>query len=150
MSGAAGARRYTAKYLMQTSENIQGRPGLSKAALFGLCPRCDAHGLFTGNAPRIRFAEHCANCTLDYSNFNVGDGPAALLIIPISTLIIIFAMILQAAAHPPFWVHAVIWIPVTTLLTFISIRFTKAALLILEYRRGAGEVRQTGEGKPLS
>ena len=130
---------------MTDKENTLGRPGLSKAALFGLCPRCYAPSMFTDKAPRLRFAEKCPECSLDYNSFNVGDGPAALLIIPISTIIIIFAMILQSAAHPPFWVQAAIWIPVTTLLTFASIRFTKAALLILEYRRGAGEVRQTGE-----
>ena len=49
-------------------------PSLREAALLGLCPRCGAKTLFDGP---IRFAEHCRACALDFSKFNVGDGPAA-------------------------------------------------------------------------
>ena len=96
--------------------------------------------MFTDQNPlRMRFASKCDNCGLDYSAFNVGDGPAALLIIPITTLIIIMAIWLDMAADPPFWAQVIIWVPVTTVITFASIRITKAALLILEHRRGARE-----------
>lgn len=92
--------------------------------------------MFTGPT---RFAERCPACGLDYSSFNVGDGPAAFLTMGIAAIIIVLAMLLEVAAHPPFWVHAVIWIPVTTLLTIISLRFAKGALLASEYRNRAGE-----------
>ncbi len=145
MYGAAGARHCTDNLLVNGHSNLEGRPGLTKAALFGLCPRCDAQSIYNGGISSLRFAEKCSGCSLDYTGFNVGDGPAALLIIPISTLVIILAILLEAAAHPPFWLHALIWIPLTTILTFASIRITKAALLILEFRRGAGEFRQMDE-----
>ena len=121
---------------LNTSE--KGQPGLVPAALFGLCPDCGAKTLF--DAP-IQFADKCDNCGLDYSAFNVGDGPAALLTMFIGALIIAAAISLEIAIHPPFWVHAIIWVPMTAGLVFLSLRITKGALLIAEHRNKATEGR---------
>ena len=59
-----------------TPENTKGRPSLAEAALFGCCPRCDARTLFDGP---VKFAERCRACGLDFTRFNVGDGPAGFL-----------------------------------------------------------------------
>jgi uncharacterized protein (DUF983 family) len=113
-----------------------GQPGIAKAALFGLCPQCNARTLFQNVT---NFAEKCTVCNLDYRSFNVGDGPAALLTLAIGAVIILLALTLDVAVRPPFWVHALIWIPVTAALVIVSLRMAKAALLILEYRNKAGE-----------
>jgi uncharacterized protein (DUF983 family) len=114
----------------------EGQPGIAKAALFGLCPQCGAKTLFAGAA---RFADKCGSCGLDYSGFNVGDGPAALLTMFIGALIIVLAIITDIAVRPPFWVHVIIWVPVTAVLTLVSLRVAKAALLAAEYRNRASE-----------
>ncbi len=114
----------------------EGQPGIAKAALFGLCPQCGAKTLFAGPA---RFANRCGNCGLDYAGFNVGDGPAALLTLGIGALIIILALMLDAAVRPPFWVHAIIWVPVTAAMTVYSLRVSKAALLAAEHYNRAKE-----------
>jgi uncharacterized protein (DUF983 family) len=114
----------------------EGQPGIAKAALFGLCPQCGAKTLFAGPA---RFADRCGNCGLDYAGFNVGDGPAALLTLAIGALIIILALVLDTAARPPFWVHVVIWVPVTVAMTVYSLRVAKGALLAAEHRNRARE-----------
>jgi uncharacterized protein (DUF983 family) len=114
----------------------EGQPGIAKAALFGLCPQCGAKALFVGPA---RFADRCGTCGLDYSGFNVGDGPAALLTLVIGALIIILALTLDTAVRPPFWVHVVIWVPVTAAMTVYALRISKAALLAAEHRNRARE-----------
>lgn len=114
----------------------EGQPGIAKAALFGLCPQCGAKTLFVGSA---RFSDKCGICGLDYSRFNVGDGPAALLTMFIGALIIVLAILTDIALHPPFWVHVIIWVPVTAALTLISLRVAKGALLAAEYRNRAHE-----------
>ena len=121
---------------MTSEPSKEGRPSIARAALFGLCPQCGSKTLFAGLG---RFAERCDNCGLDFSSFNVGDGPAALLTMVIGALIIVLALILDAAAHPPFWVHAIIWIPVTAALTVVTLRMAKAALVAAEYRNRARE-----------
>ena len=121
---------------MAKLQNPEGRPGIVQVALHGLCPQCGAKTLFAGAA---RFAERCSKCGLDYSSFNVGDGPAALLTLVIGALVIVLAIMVDIAFSPPFWVQALIWVPFTALLTFWSLRAAKAALLASEYRNKAGE-----------
>lgn len=124
--------------LVPDTNNSQGRPGIAKAALFGLCPKCGAKTMFAGTA---RFAERCSNCGLDYSSFNVGDGPAALLTMVIGALVIVLALMVDSIFRPPFWVHLVIWVPFTVAVTVASLRLAKGALLALEHRNRAGEGR---------
>jgi uncharacterized protein (DUF983 family) len=121
---------------MTGSQVSKGQPGIVPAALFGLCPDCGAKTLFAGP---IRFAERCEPCGLDYSAFNVGDGPAALLTMALGALVIILAFILEIATHPPFWVHALLWVPLTVVLVILSLRVAKGALLVAEHRNKARE-----------
>ena len=111
---------------------------LVKAALLARCPRCEAGPLFAG---WVAFAPACRACGLDLAAFNVGDGPAAFLILIVGPLITALALMVQLAADPPFWVHILVWVPLTTALVIGCLRVSKAALLILEYRNKAREGR---------
>ncbi len=138
MFGAAGARQFTGK-----SVNIQhiekGQPTIVRAALFGLCPQCGAKSMFVS---ATQFSDKCPVCALDYQQFNVGDGPAALLMIPIGAIIITLAIILDIAVRPPFWVHVIIWVPLTAAAVIGFLRAAKGAMLALEFRNHAGEGQQ--------
>ncbi|MFM5950400.1 MAG: DUF983 domain-containing protein [Novosphingobium sp.] len=114
----------------------KGQPGIPAAALFGLCPHCGAKGLFAGAA---QFAPACKSCGLDYTRFNVGDGPAAFLTMVIGALVVGLAFWVEVAFHPPLWLHAVLWIPFVTVTTLWGLRVSKAALLAAEYQRRASE-----------
>lgn len=103
---------------------------------FGTCPRCGARTLYDGV---VSFAPRCRQCGLDFIAFNVGDGPAAFLTLVVGALVSGLAIWLQLAVSPPFWVHAVLWLPLTTLAVTAGLRYAKARLLAAEYRRGAGE-----------
>lgn len=115
-----------------------GQPNTASAALFGSCPRCGARTLFDGVA---KFAPRCRACGLDLAQFNVGDGPAAFLTLIVGAVVAIGAIWLQLSLEPPFWVHALLWIPLTTALVVGGLRVAKAWLLGAEYRRAAGEGR---------
>ena len=117
-------------------ETNKGQPGISQAALFGLCPRCGAKTMFTG---MLAFADECADCGLDYSRFNVGDGPAALVTLVVGTITVGLAIWLQLSFEPPWWVHALLWIPLTFVLVIGLLRVTKAGLLASEYGNDARE-----------
>jgi uncharacterized protein (DUF983 family) len=107
------------------------------SALAGNCPRCGAHTLFSG---WVRFAAGCRVCGLDYSAFNVGDGPAAFLILIVGAIVVTGALVLDAAAEPPWWVHLV-WVPVAAVLTIGGLRIAKGWLLAQEYKHRAREGR---------
>ena len=118
----------------------EGQPGLVPAALFGLCPRCGARGLFAGIA---RFAPKCGACGLDFSTFNVGDGPAAFLTMIIGAMVTVLAGWMALSWDPPAWVYVAVLVPMTVLPTMWGLRVSKAALLATEYRRAAGEGRRS-------
>lgn len=88
----------------------------------------------------IRFADKCAKCGLDFAGFNVGDGPAAFLILIVGAIITIGAIATELAFEPSYWVHAV-WIPIGLGLTLFGLRAGKAALLAQEYEHRAREGR---------
>ncbi|MET0251683.1 MAG: DUF983 domain-containing protein [Novosphingobium sp.] len=116
-----------------------GGAKFGSALPFGDCPRCREKTLFDG---LVAFAPACRKCGLDFSRFNVGDGPAAFLTMVIGAVVAGLAIWLQLAAEPPFWVHVVLWVPLTTLAVLAGLRAAKQKLLLAEYRRNAGEGRR--------
>jgi uncharacterized protein (DUF983 family) len=114
------------------------QPGPVSVALRGLCPRCAAKTLYRGLAA---FAPKCRACGLDFAGFNVGDGPAAFLILIVGAVVTALAVALELSAEPPFWVHILLWLPLTAALVIGSLRFAKGLLLALEYRHRAREGR---------
>jgi len=107
-----------------------------KTAALGQCPRCGARTMFAGI---VDFAEKCGSCGLNYARFNVGDGPAAFLTLAIGAVLAIAAIVLDQSVHPPFWLHVLIWVPLTAVLVVYGLRIAKGALLIIEYHRDAHE-----------
>ena len=112
-------------------------PAPLAAALAGSCPRCGARTLFTG---WINFADKCRGCGLDFTAFNVGDGPAAFLILIVGAILVIGAITVELMFEPPYFVH-LIWIPLGLALTVYGLRFGKALLLAQEYKHRAREGR---------
>jgi uncharacterized protein (DUF983 family) len=95
----------------------------------------------------VRFAPRCRACGLDFAAFNVGDGPAAFLILVIGALIVGLAIALELSVGPPFWLHLLLWPPVTALAVLGALRLTKGLLIALEYRHSARESGISGDGR---
>ena len=112
-------------------------PTLAGASLKGLCPRCGASGLFAGP---VNFAERCRACALDFQAYNIGDGPAAFLILIVGAVLAVSAIVVDQRFAPSWWVH-IIWLPVAIVLTVGGLRIGKATLLFQEYRHQAREGR---------
>lgn len=112
------------------------RPSLLRAAVFGLCPQCGAQSLFSDV---ISFSSACPKCRLSFEAFNVGDGAAAFLIFFIAAFVFAGVIFVQLSYDPPWWVHIVLWVPVTLALTIGLLRVSKAALLAAEFRNAARE-----------
>lgn len=113
-------------------------PAALPAAAKGLCPRCGAPGLFKG---WLAFADRCPACGLDYTHFNVGDGPAALLVLLLGAIVVGAAIAIQLTLGPPIWLQLLLWVPVTIAAVIGALRIAKAALLGSEYRTAAREGR---------
>jgi uncharacterized protein (DUF983 family) len=108
------------------------------AAARGCCPRCGERTLFAG---WVKFANRCSACGLDFTAFNVGDGPAAFLTLIIGAIVAGLAIAVELIFSPPWWVHVLLWPLVTLAMILASLRVTKGMLLALEYLNAAREGR---------
>ena len=113
-------------------------PTALKAAIQGLCPRCGQGSLFDGY---LTIAKRCPNCALDYSVFDVGDGATVFVILIAGFLICGGALVVEVKYSPPYWVHALIWLPAIAILVLGGLHFVKSTLMVLQYKHRAGEGR---------
>lgn len=72
---------------------------------------------------------------------NVGDGPAALLMLPLGAIVVAGALTMHFALGAPWWLQLLVWPPMVTILTIGGLRLVKAWLFAVEYRRAAREGR---------
>lgn len=59
----------------------------------------------------------------------------------VGAIITVLAILVELSFAPPFWVHILLWVPLTALLVIGLLRIAKAALLALEFRNRAREGR---------
>ena len=116
-------------------------PDTTPASLKGVCPRCGAPGLFRS---AVSFADGCGRCKLDFTQFNVGDGPAAFLVFVVGGILTVGLVLVELSFSPPIWVHLLLWLPLLVILTVGLLRLAKGAMLVLEYRNRAHEGRIVG------
>jgi uncharacterized protein (DUF983 family) len=113
-------------------------PSTITSSLFGRCPRCGQSSLFAGY---LRIAPRCTHCGLDYALFDVGDGASVFVILIVGFLVVGAALIVEIIWSPPYWVHALLWLPAIAILTFGGLRLVKSTLMVLQYRHQAREGR---------
>lgn len=112
-----------------------------KAGLAGRCPRCGEGRLFKSF---LTVAERCGNCRLDYSFADAGDGPAVFVIFIAGFLVVGLALWMEVSLNPPLWLHFLLWIPLTLIVSLVSLRLIKGLLIVLQYRNKAAEGRLDG------
>lgn len=109
-----------------------------RTGLAGRCPRCGEGRLFSGF---LGTAEKCGNCRLDYSFADAGDGPAVFVILIIGFIVVGSALWMEVTHNPPLWVHFMLWIPLTVVLSLVALRLIKGLLIVLQYQNKAAEGR---------
>jgi uncharacterized protein (DUF983 family) len=102
------------------------------------CPRCGRGKLFAGF---LTLAPRCEICGLDYSFIDAGDGPAIFIIMIAGFIVVGAALIVEIKYQPPFWVHALLWLPLIAATTLLPLRPMKALLIALQYHHKAAEGR---------
>ncbi len=109
-----------------------------KAGVLGRCPRCGGGKLFAGF---LTVAPRCANCDLDYSFIDSGDGPAVFVILIVGFIVVGMALWVEVAYDPPLWVHFLLWLPLILGLALPLLRALKGLMIAMQYRHNASEGR---------
>ncbi|MBI1868693.1 MAG: DUF983 domain-containing protein [Methylocystis sp.] len=105
----------------------------------GRCPRCGKGRLFSG---LLALAPSCEVCGLDYSFADSGDGPAMFVMLIAGFIVLGAALWLEVAYQPPYWLHALIFLPFSVLVCIGLLRPTKGLLITLQYFHKAEEGRR--------
>lgn len=110
----------------------------------GRCPRCGKAGLYQGF---LALKPNCENCGLDYGFADAGDGPAVFSILIGGFIVVFAAMIVEIVYQPPYWLHALLWVPLILIVTLGPLRPIKGVLIALQYHHKAaeGRLQQRGE-----
>jgi uncharacterized protein (DUF983 family) len=109
------------------------------------CPRCGKGHLFHGF---LRVRPDCDVCGLDYGFADAGDGPAIFVMLLAGFLVLGAALVVETRYQPPYWVHAVLWLPLIAVFTLVPLRLIKSLLIALQYHTKAREGRFDRNGTP--
>jgi uncharacterized protein (DUF983 family) len=113
------------------------------AGLTGRCPRCGKGKMFAGF---LGLKPACEACGLDYGFVDAGDGPAVFVIMISGFIVVGGALAVELLYAPPFWVHAVLWVPLVILTAVVPLRPAKGILIALQYHHRAAEGRLERRG----
>ena len=102
------------------------------------CPRCGEGKVFDGY---LTVRPACSACGLDLAFADSADGPAVIIMFIAGFAIIGGVLAVEMAYEPPFWVHLMIWLPLTVALCLALLRPMKGLAIALQYARDAGEGR---------
>ncbi|MHB8885886.1 MAG: DUF983 domain-containing protein [Methylovirgula sp.] len=121
-----------------SGEDEYSTPSPYVAGLRGRCPRCGRGPMFTG---LLTLVPHCKSCGLDFSFADAGDGPAVFVTLIGGFLVLGAALWTELAFEPPFWVHLVVFLPLTAIVCVGLLRPTKGLLVALQYHNKAEQGR---------
>jgi uncharacterized protein (DUF983 family) len=109
-----------------------------RAGLGCSCPRCGRGKLFRGF---LTLPPCCEVCGLDYGFADAGDGPAVFIMFIAGFIVVGAALITEVLYHPPYWVHAALWLPLILIVTLGPLRPMKGLMIALQYYHKAEERR---------
>src|SRR6202007_3152678 len=116
-------------------------PTLTESALRGIackCPRCGKGSIYSGF---LTLRPSCESCGLDFAFMDSGDGPAIFMNMIAAAIVVGAALIVEMKYHPPFWLHAALWLPLILATTLLPLRAMKSLLIALQYHHKAEESR---------
>jgi uncharacterized protein (DUF983 family) len=121
-----------------TQARIGSLSGSIVAGLRCACPRCGKGKLFRGF---LTVPSRCEGCGLDYGFADSGDGPAVFIMFIAGFIVVGAALATEVIYHPPYWVHAVLWVPLILIVTLGLLRPMKGLMIALQYHHKAEERR---------
>ena len=99
----------------------------------GLCPACGKSHAFKGF---LTVVPECPVCGAPLGQARADDAPPYFVVFAVGHVVVPLLFWMETAMHPPLWVHAAVWLPVSGLLALGLLRPIKGATLGLMLRLG--------------
>jgi uncharacterized protein (DUF983 family) len=104
-------------------------PALRRGFL-GRCPNCSRGKMFRAF---LKVAERCPVCGEALHHHRADDAPAYFVILIVGHLVVPLALVTEVAFAPPYWVHAVLWLPLTVGLAIGLLQPVKGAIVAWQW-----------------
>jgi uncharacterized protein (DUF983 family) len=118
--------------------HVHKLPSPYVAGVMCRCPNCGKGPLFKGY---LTLWPRCDTCAIDFDFADAGDGPAIFVILLSGFLVVGAALVVEMKYQPPYWLHAVLWVPLILLVTLVPLRLIKSLLIALQFHHKAAEGR---------
>lgn len=82
----------------------------------------------------LRLVPACSACGLSLKEHDTGDGPAFFAITLVGFIVTGLAGWVEYAWQPPYWLHGVLWLPLTLILCILVLRYAKSLLVASAYQ----------------
>lgn len=89
----------------------------------------------------LSLVDQCGVCDLDYDFADSGDGPAVFIMMFVGFVVVGGALGVEVAYQPPYWLHAILWLPLAIVLPLALLRPAKGLLIAQQYTTRAAPGR---------
>lgn len=112
------------------------------------CPACGEGRMFTSY---LKVAPACDRCGEELHHHRADDAPPYLTIMVVGHVVVPMLMWIELAYEPALWIHALIWLPLTVIMSLLLLPPLKG--LVVGYQRAMrmhgfdefGEERRQGQ-----
>jgi uncharacterized protein (DUF983 family) len=96
----------------------------------GRCPNCGEGRLFH---TFLKVADECPACHQHLHHHRADDAPAYFVILIVGHLVVPLALAVETAYELPYWLHALLWVPLTLGLALALLQPIKGAIVALQW-----------------
>ena len=97
------------------------------------CPSCGEGHLFRAY---LKVADHCGHCGQALHHHRADDAPPYFTIFIVGHIVLAGVLYLEQTYAPDVWMHALIWVPLTFVMTLLMLPRIKGALVGLQWALG--------------
>lgn len=90
------------------------------------CPNCGVGSIFEGY---LTVRDACPECGEELHHHRADDAPPYFTIVIVGHVIVSLVLAVEIAYQPPFWVHGLLWGPLTLISCLALLRPIKGALV---------------------
>jgi uncharacterized protein (DUF983 family) len=111
-------------------------PTMAKALERGAlcrCPNCGDGPLFR---KFLKVNDTCPACGEAFHHHRADDLPAYIVMVIVGHVVISFLMVAEAAFAPAYWIHALLWMPMTIGLSLGLLQPVKGMVVALQWKLG--------------
>jgi len=103
----------------------------------------------------LKVVDHCAQCGEPLHHQRADDAPAYFVVLIVGHIVVPLALAVETAFAPPYWVHFVLWAPLTIGLALSLLHPVKGAIVAWQWSQGmhgfapeglASEAELAGDG----